>query len=47
VNAAIAKFGSYIQDETQAISLSVGTIAGEQTVLDMDEFELAVRLIKA
>ena len=47
VNAAIAKFGSYIQDETQAISLSVGTIAGEQTVLDMDEFELAVQLLKA
>jgi isoleucyl-tRNA synthetase len=47
VNAAIAKFGSYIQEETQAISLSVGTIAGEQTVLDMDEFELAVQLLKA
>jgi isoleucyl-tRNA synthetase len=47
VNAAIAKFGSYIQEETQAISLSVGTITGEQTVLDMDEFELAVQLLKA
>jgi isoleucyl-tRNA synthetase len=47
VNAAITKFGAYIQEETQAISLSVGTIAGEQTILDMDEFELAVQLLKA
>jgi isoleucyl-tRNA synthetase len=47
VSAAITKFGSYIQEETQAISLSVGNIAGEQTVLDMDEFELAVQLLKA
>jgi isoleucyl-tRNA synthetase len=47
VNAAIALFGSYIQEETQAISLSVGIISGEQTVLDMDEFELAVQLLKA
>ena len=47
VNAAIIKFGSYIQEETQAISLSVGSIAGEHTVLDMDEFELAVQLLKA
>jgi isoleucyl-tRNA synthetase len=46
VNAAIALFGSYIQEETQAISLSVGNITGEQTVLDMDEFELAVQLLK-
>jgi isoleucyl-tRNA synthetase len=47
VNAAIALFGSYIQEETQAISLSVGTLEGEATVLDMDDFELAVRLVKA
>jgi isoleucyl-tRNA synthetase len=47
VNEAIALFGSYIQEETQAISLSVGNIDGEQTVLDMDEFELAVQLQKA
>jgi isoleucyl-tRNA synthetase len=47
VNAAIALFGSYIQEETQAISLSVGTLEGEATVLDMDDFELAVRLTKA
>jgi len=40
-------FGGYIQEETQAISLSVGKLEGESTVLDMDEFELAVRLIKA
>jgi isoleucyl-tRNA synthetase len=47
VNAAIALFGSYIQEETQAISLSLGTLEGEATVLDMDDFELAVRLTKA
>jgi isoleucyl-tRNA synthetase len=47
VNEAIALFGSYIQEETQAISLSVGNIDGEQTVLDMDEFDLAVQLQKA
>jgi isoleucyl-tRNA synthetase len=47
VNASIALFGGYIQEETQAISLSVGNLEGEATVLDMDEFELAVRLIKA
>ena len=47
VNASIALFGGYIQEETQAISLAVGKLEGEATVLDMDEFELAVRLIKA
>ncbi len=47
VNASIALFGGYIQEETQAISLAVGNLEGEATVLDMDEFELAVCLIKA
>jgi isoleucyl-tRNA synthetase len=47
VNAAIALFGAYIQEETQAISLSVGKLEVEATILDMDEFELAVRLSKA
>jgi isoleucyl-tRNA synthetase len=47
VNASIALFGGYIQEETQAISLSLGKLEGEATILDMDEFELPVRLIKA
>ena len=47
VNASISLFGGYIQEETQAISLSVGILEGEATVLDMDDFELAVRLVKA
>lgn len=47
VNASITLFGGYIQEETQAISLSVGNLEGEATVLDMDDFELAVRLVKA
>jgi len=47
VNASIALFGGYIQEETQAISLAVGKLDGEAPILDMDEFELAVHLIKA
>jgi isoleucyl-tRNA synthetase len=47
VNASIALFGGYIQEETQALSLSVVNLEGEATVLDMDDFELAVRLVKA
>ena len=47
VNASISLFGGYIQEETQAISLSVGILEGEVTILDMDDFELAVRLVKA
>ncbi|MBM3426936.1 MAG: class I tRNA ligase family protein, partial [Bacteroidetes bacterium] len=47
VNASVSLFGGYIQEETQAISLAVGKLEGEATVLDMDEFELAVRLVKA
>ena len=47
VNASIALFGGYIQEETQAISLSVVNLEVEATVLDMDDFELAVRLVKA
>jgi isoleucyl-tRNA synthetase len=46
VNASIALFGGYIQEETQATSLSVGNLEGDLTVLDMDDFELAVRLVK-
>jgi isoleucyl-tRNA synthetase len=46
VNAAIALFGAYIQEETQAVSLAVGKLEAEATVLDMDEFELAIRLTK-
>jgi isoleucyl-tRNA synthetase len=47
VNASIALFGGYIKEETQALSLSVVNLEGEATVLDMDDFELAVRLVKA
>ena len=47
VNASMALFGGYIQEETQATTLSVVNLEGEVTVLDMDDFELAVRLVKA
>jgi isoleucyl-tRNA synthetase len=46
VNAAITSFGQYIQTETQALNLSVGEISGG-TILDMDDFELVIKVEKA
>jgi isoleucyl-tRNA synthetase len=47
VNESLAHFGGYIQAETQALTLTIGTISGESTLLDMDDFELNIRLEKA
>ncbi|MEY2704587.1 MAG: hypothetical protein RL407_649 [Bacteroidota bacterium] len=47
VNASIAHFGSYIQTETQALRLSLGKLSEPISLLDMDDFELAVRIEKA
>ena len=47
VNAAIANFGEYIQSETQALSLVLHGSLVDATLLDMDEFELAVKVEKA
>jgi len=47
VNAALAHFGGYIQAETQALTLTSGTLTGESTLLDMDDFELNIGLNKA
>jgi isoleucyl-tRNA synthetase len=43
---AISSFGGYIQAETQAVTLVLGAIS-IGTVLDMDDFELAVKVEKA
>ncbi|MBM3169244.1 MAG: isoleucine--tRNA ligase, partial [Bacteroidetes bacterium] len=47
VNASIAQFGPYIQTETQALRLSLGELSEPFSLLDMDDFELAVRVEKA
>jgi isoleucyl-tRNA synthetase len=46
VKSAVISFGEYIQAETQALELSLGTFS-EGTVLDMDDFELTVKVEKA
>src|SRR5690606_15070312 len=46
VNAAVSSFGQYIQAETQALVLSLESVS-EGTVLDMDDFELAIKIEKA
>jgi isoleucyl-tRNA synthetase len=46
VSAAVTSFGHYIQTETQALALTVSEVTGG-TVLDMDEFELVVKVEKA
>ena len=47
VNGALAHFGGYIQAETQALTLTLGALTGESTLLDMDDFEMNIRLVKA
>jgi isoleucyl-tRNA synthetase len=46
VKAAVTSFGDYIQSETQAVTLDLGAVSGG-TVLDMDDFELPVKVEKA
>ncbi|WP_192351685.1 isoleucine--tRNA ligase [Algoriphagus sp. Y33] len=47
VKNAIASFGEYIQTEVQALNLELAALAEDATVLDMDDFELAVLVEKA
>ncbi|MCS5490695.1 isoleucine--tRNA ligase [Algoriphagus limi] len=47
VDASVENFGSYIQSETQALSLRVTEEAKGGTLLDMDDFEIAVIVQKA
>ncbi|GAB3653248.1 isoleucine--tRNA ligase [Echinicola sediminis] len=46
VDKALENFADYIQSETQALSLSVNGDVAEGTVLDMDDFELKVKVEK-
>lgn len=46
VDRALENFSAYIQSETQALSLSVNGDVEEGTVLDMDDFELKVKVEK-
>ncbi|RZS95879.1 isoleucine--tRNA ligase [Cecembia calidifontis] len=47
VDAALTNFAGYIQTETQALSLELDGALTDATVLDMDEFELKVKIEKA
>jgi isoleucyl-tRNA synthetase len=47
VNQALENFSGYIQEETQALTLAVNGNLEEGTILDMDEFELVVKVEKA
>ncbi|MCZ8134424.1 MAG: DUF5915 domain-containing protein, partial [Algoriphagus sp.] len=47
VNEAIKNFGEYIQSETQALNLEISGKLVNPVVLDMDEFELSVNVVKA
>jgi len=47
VDAALSNFATYIQTETQALSLEVNGSINGGTVLDMDDFELTVKVEKA
>jgi len=46
VNAALTNFAPYIQTETQALSLEVNGTLTDGTTLDMDDFELLVKIEK-
>ena len=47
VDLALMNFSSYIQAETQALSLTIVEDLDTKTLLDMDEFELSVKVEKA
>lgn len=47
VKNALASFGEYIQTEVQALNLELSPALDGATVLDMDDFELAVLVEKA
>jgi isoleucyl-tRNA synthetase len=46
VNSALSNFAHYIQTETQALSLEVNGSLTDGTTLDMDDFELMVKVEK-
>ncbi len=47
VDAALINFAGYIQTETQALSLEQNGALEGATLLDMDDFELKVKIEKA
>ena len=46
VDNALLNFSDYIKTETQALALTLDGDSNNSTVLDMDEFELAVKVEK-
>jgi isoleucyl-tRNA synthetase len=47
VNASVESFGEYIQSETQALNLTLVKELKDSTNLEMDDFEIAVKVEKA
>nr|WP_236032633.1 isoleucine--tRNA ligase [Algoriphagus pacificus] len=47
VNTSVKNFGDYIQSETQAINLNSVANLADGTILDMDDFEISVKVEKA
>lgn len=47
VDAALANYAAYIQNETQALNLELKDEVASGTVLDMDDFELTVKITKS
>jgi isoleucyl-tRNA synthetase len=47
VNAAVAGFGGYIESETQALSLEFKAELENGSLLEMDDFKIAIRVEKA
>jgi len=47
VHAAVAGFGAYIEAETQAVSLSFESNLEDASLLDMDDFNLSIKVEKA
>jgi isoleucyl-tRNA synthetase len=47
VDAALTNYAAYIQNETQALTLELLEEIAEGTTLDMDDFELSVKITKS
>jgi isoleucyl-tRNA synthetase len=47
VNAAVAGFGTYIEAETQAVSLSFESNLENASLLEMDDFNISIKVEKA
>jgi isoleucyl-tRNA synthetase len=47
VNAAVAGFGTYIEAATQAVSLSFESNLENASLLEMDDFNISIKVEKA